>query len=677
MLSTENKYCSHALQCLIESTKHRRELESNFERSKMQEYEKTYEKQLDSCIELLKLGVECSLENDMVCISAGDDVGIVSFPQDEVKEKIGEDAFYLIFPKKEEALDDESDDEDELLDDDVEIEHKNSGWNNNVNSFNPLSMLFPFFSQLAQMQFMNQSSPPVQNTKVSDMDNPVQAVQNEIELLKGEKKKLKKIARRYKNECEQLKNQLENEPVNITDSNEVKLLNENNASLAHQVESLQAEVNNNAQLLEQSEKNVREIKDKLAEETSQKEVLEKKVSSLNETIDFIKIKHQNNITDAVRQESDKNRKEIEDLQTKLFKAEEDVKKSAYGTEVLNTQIETLTQKNEQLKKDYVVLTDNYNKRDSAYNDLNKEKSALSLKVSELLSEIDILNDKLSNSSSSTAQYEELKEKHSKLKTDYDAVTKKFNDSEAEKKQVNTQLKKITTENQLLLKKIAELEDKYKKLEESSKNTAPQIEYTSLGIRSNNDLNAQLAEKSSLKAVAYISIPDYAEFLDEYGEDVAKKTVKLTIAALIKNFGESSVYEVSDSSFAIIVDRSITAVRKALEQIAADLSNTSEFDITYYAAEIRGKNLKSAYEFSVVRVNRLNNERVTEDVDTDSDDDVTEAGNVAETENVTEEENNTYNDSYEGSDSDLDVAEVDATSIDLARQIMELQQQQLN
>ena len=122
MLSTENKYCSHALQCLIESTKHRRELESNFERSKMQEYEKTYEKQLDSCIELLKLGVECSLENDMVCISAGDDVGIVSFPQDEVKEKIGEDAFYLIFPKKEEALDDESDDEDELLDDDVEIE---------------------------------------------------------------------------------------------------------------------------------------------------------------------------------------------------------------------------------------------------------------------------------------------------------------------------------------------------------------------------------------------------------------------------------------------------------------------------------------------------------------------------------------------------------------------------
>ena len=52
-------------------------------------------------------------------------------------------------------------------------------------------------------------------------------------------------------------------------------------------------------------------------------------------------------------------------------------------------------------------------------------------------------------------------------------------------------------------------------------------------------------------------------------------------------------------------------------------------------------------------------------------------NVAETENVTEEENNTYNDSYEGSDSDLDVAEVDATSIDLARQIMELQQQQLN
>ena len=136
-------------------------------------------------------------------------------------------------------------------------------------------------------------------------------------------------------------------------------------------------------------------------------------------------------------------------------------------------------------------------------------------------------------------------------------------------------------------------------------------------------------------------------------------------------------KVSDSSFAIIVDRSITAVRKALEQIAADLSNTSEFDITYYAAEIRGKNLKSAYEFSVVRVNRLNNERVTEDVDTDSDDDVTEAENVAETKNVTEEENNTYNDSYEGSDSDLDVAEVDATSIDLARQIMELQQQQLN
>ena len=106
-------------------------------------------------------------------------MNVVIKVNDEVKEKIGEDAFYLIFPKKEEALDDESDDEDELLDDDVEIEHKNSGWNNNVNSFNPLSMLFPFFSQLAQMQFMNQSSPPVQNTKVSDMDNPVQAVQNE------------------------------------------------------------------------------------------------------------------------------------------------------------------------------------------------------------------------------------------------------------------------------------------------------------------------------------------------------------------------------------------------------------------------------------------------------------------------------------------------------------------
>ena len=60
------------------------EFESNFEKSKMQEYEKTYEKQLDSCIELLKLGVECSLENDMVCISAGDDIGIVSFPQDEL-----------------------------------------------------------------------------------------------------------------------------------------------------------------------------------------------------------------------------------------------------------------------------------------------------------------------------------------------------------------------------------------------------------------------------------------------------------------------------------------------------------------------------------------------------------------------------------------------------------------
>lgn len=334
MSITESKYYIHAMKGLIDSTKHRKDIEKNFERSKIEEYEKTCSAQLSYCVELLKIGIEASLENEVVCIPTNDeDAGVVSFSQEEIKEKLGDEAFYILFPKTEETNEEttEDDDDDKLLEDDKDIIKSDNSWQN----FNPFSMFLPFLAQFSQPMPYLTTQQRDNNTLV---DNPILAVQEEIETLKTEKNKLKALAKRYKTELEEIKVTKESNIDSKLD--DLKNLTDVNNVLNQNIENLQTELNTQTSI------NLR-LKQEIETEKNKNEQLSKDVSNFTEQVKELKTKHksQNTISkllETTKEEKQNLEKENRELLSKISSLENDIKNYKAKIEELITKLDSHT-----------------------------------------------------------------------------------------------------------------------------------------------------------------------------------------------------------------------------------------------------------------------------------------------------------------------------------------------
>ena len=559
MIQTENKFYNHAMQSLIDNTKRRKALESNFDRNRLKEYEQICSAQLSCCVELLKLGVESRLDEGNVIIPTDEETGPVSFPEDEVKELLGDEAFYVLFPKQEEVPDDE-DDEDDLLEDEkeVEIEHNEQPlWN----SFNPFTMFLPFFQMAQQpMQYINQ---PQQQKQM--LDNPLQAVQDELEHLKSEKKKLKKIARKYKAEAEELKNQIPDYVYN-NGSEEIKLLTENNTSLTEQIEDLKYDI----KLAEDEKADLKQQVDKVkADAEAEKEDLRSEIA-------HARIKFDNALTEAVKNEAAKAKKEISELKLSLHKVtkERDEKSNLY-----DSKISSLTKSNEMLKNDYKEISDKLNACRTEKDNAISEKDDLIFKVSDLQNKIDTLTKDAAQNNSQLSKLSEMQSEKKKLLSELSDCKKSIEKAEIEKRAYIDQLAEI--------KKQLEVT----KAENNKPKANIQKHYDDvLQIRVFSDLINELAMNNA-KTISVVTVPLFEYFLTTYDKDVQNASISKVATALIKNFGKDNVYICGQKQFAIITN---TLVNKELAKIHDSLS---ELDLEIVWSSLNVKR-SASFTFSI-------------------------------------------------------------------------------
>lgn len=575
MSLTENKYYNHAMRGLIDSTKNRKYLEKNFERSKMQEYENTCLTQLSCCVELLKLGVECTLKDETVFIPTHDeDAGIVSFPQDEVKEKIGEETFYILFPKPEEPVKEEPEEneEEKLLEDEKEIIRTDNPWQ----SFNPFSMFLPFLTMSQSIPYATNQQRNVDNNSL--LDNPILAVQEEIETLKAEKIKLKNIAKRYKTELEEVKTTYGSD--SSIDLHESKKLADDNKLLSQSVENLKTELN------EQVSTNLR-LRQDINAEKSKNAQLSQNIADLSEQLK----KQENKQKDAL------------------------VSNDAEITS-LKKQLESTKSKNTSLEKKIALST----------KENEEEKIKLLDRIHKLESDVENYNSRI----------EELIQKL------YDAEHQK-----------NSEIKAESTE-----------EDNSAVVENTIEETAEELdpsgfEYDEmLNIRTMNDFEKVKSQKLAGDTLGYIIIPGYFDFVEAYGQLAANETLKGTAMALRDEFGSDNVFRSDSDGFVITTTKKVADVKNTLKTIAERLDKSLEFDIMYAVAKINNTIGNTfLYLTELRKKNKLYGEyKITED-------------EIAEKNARKEKQRQKRKDKYKD-DSSID--ESDATTLDLARQLIAMQ-----
>ena len=576
MVQTENRFYNHAMQNLIDNTKRRKALESNFDRSRLKEYENICDTQLSCCVELLKLGAECNLEDGNIILPTDSEVGDVAFLEEEVRERLGDETFYVLFQKKEEPPE-EDDDEDDLLEDekDVEVEHnEQSQWG----SFNPLAMFLPFFQMMQQpsLSYVKAQQPTKQ-----PLDYPLQAVLDELEHLQNEKKKLKKIAKKYKAEVEELKNQ--SSGYIEDNSEETKALIENNSALTEQIEKLKFDIN-------ESESEKTSLKSKINE---LKKDAESEKENFKSEIEHLHAKCENAVAEAIKNEADKSRNEIEQLKLEVHKVskERDEKNSS-----LSLKINELSKNNETLKNDYQEISSTLKTCRGERDDAISEKTRLTVKVTDLQSKINALNEELKENNSLSAKVIMLQSDNQKLQSDNQMLQSDKQKLDSKISEFNLQISQFENEVATYKKQLIDAKQRIKELEAKAVSEPAITEHYDpvLKTRTLDDFNILLKSKCPGKFIGIVSIPLYEYYLNEFDKEVQTKSVIKAAEQLIAKYGASNVYKCGEKQFAVISSKPLSF--NDIEKKLSDLS----LDIVYDFAKVKNT-LSGTFEYVSKRV----------------------------------------------------------------------------
>ena len=660
----ESNFYAYNMVKLIESTKRRKELEANFDKSKRFVYDEICDNQISYAVELIKIGVDSELKDGKVSILA-DNGDIIEFSKEEISEKVGDNVFSIMFPKEKAS---EEEEDPEFLDDELKIEDKSTdywGKDNVVSpqeiypSFNDLqrNMLMNSMSLLFPMQMMQAMQPPMQPSVQSSQrqptgykrpgngGDPLQAIQYQMEELRASRDKMKEKAVHYKKEYQEYKTKYEDaakeneelDKVAVEQINEIKKEKQN---LSDEIVQLKESISSKETELKNCEETINSLKINLSNKEHESKEYKEKVQDTIKTLEsrFNSIQNKVNLKEEEfksktaelenknRELSEKER-ELEESSMKLKETEEQLNASREKIEEyerteqrLSEQIHTLEIANEELKKQ---LEDSHNKINLA----NKDKESLKQQISDISSSQDddkkkyeslrIENDSLKNKSrglqnenntlkdennSLKSREKELQNEKSTLKSETDSLKSKEKELQNENNSLKNKNSDLDKKCSALNKKCSELENSNSKAKEQLEEQKEMIKNlkeelsvlkevaykdTKFEINSKAGFNKVYHDKKKhVQIVALVDVCSMKGINDEFGEDTGNKVIQLTIDELVNAFGKDNVYRIRGAQFGIIIENgSYSKVVETLENIKKSLNNVQEFDIVYGVVSI--------------------------------------------------------------------------------------------
>ncbi len=554
-ITSDNKFYTHAVKGLLEATAQRKDIESNFDRSKIQLYESVCKEQLKYAIELLKIGVDAELLNDTVRLEF-DDGTEIKFQKDELIEQVGEQTFYVLFPK-------ESDDDFE--DEDSEILGYDDTWSRDNDSRNLMKnfMLSPmgmFFSMMSQMNYQP-SAYPYQQPMYGD--DPIKAVQAQLEELKGTKEKIRKKALFFKQQYEESKAKYESALEASEEENKAAIekaegLESERLSLSIEVESLRETISN-------KEKELEELNGKLDSGQKQIEELQNEISNFKSEIE------------------QKNEKLDEHSKELYFKQQEIVEKEK--------EIESLKKACEEQNNAYEASVNTISELNSKIANLEEQ---ITKSKEEINSGQNRLNSLQQSKESSAQKIVNLQNENNNLRNKNKEFERKNNE--------------LLEKEKALTEKVRKLEEKIEQYKEEQENIST-VAYTDtkfeVGNASGFHKNFHCSDVDN-KVLAYVDVCNMKQINAEWDEDSGDTVIRMTIEALSDAFGRENVYRIRGAQFYVVIDDgNLNAARDAMFNVKRSL-NAKDFDIVFGLSQIDNNNKRETLERVMTDLKRMRN-----------------------------------------------------------------------
>lgn len=733
--SHENYFYTYNMARLIESTKRRKELESSFDKSKRFAYDEICENQISYAIELLKMGVDSELKDGKVSILAdngeiidfsqeeildkvGDNVFSIMFPKEKIAEPVEDDDLESFDeePKIENKTTDYWEKDNILNPQEVYPNYLNDMQRNMF--MNPMALFLPMMTQTMQMMQASSMQPkqrPMGYKRYNNSGDPLQAVQLQLEELKTSRDKMKEKAIYYKKEYQEYKTKYEeaekeNEELDKVAIEQINELKNEKQILSEEITCLKEDIGNKESVLLKYKDSINNLKSDLSNNErateEYKETVQNDLSNLQNSLNSCKntiSQYEQEIEGKIFELNQKNReisekeKELADRSSQLINTEQLLKISQEKIEVydkkekrLSEQVKSLEVANEELKR---KLKDSYEKFDLV-NEKNEE-----------------LNQQISNISSSQdsdkKKYESLKNENNLLKN--------------REKELQNEINLLKSKNSEMDKKYSELDKRYSEQDISSNQSRQQIEKQIEEIKNLKEELSILREvaykdstfeinswagfnkfyndkKNHIQFVALIDVCSMKDINTEFGEEIGNNVIRFTIEELVNSFGKDNVYRIRGAQFGIVVKNgSYSKVQTTLANIKKTLNEEKEFDIVYGLVSISKCNsrnealIKARSEMQHMKEQRDAMVNSGSRVQDNSYVSQTPMDNLANTANYQYPlndnpmlQNQTEQEPVQGNpnvavdmladDTYGDVAtakEIDATSIDLAKEIMEM------
>lgn len=667
--SGDNKFYTHTVNGLINATNQRKEIESNFDRSKIQLYEQVCKEQLKYAIELLKIGVDADFDESNVILEleTGD---VIKFSKEEIIEQVGEQTFRVLFPVERE--DDWLDDDDDLLGYEEQPwpreEDDMRGYMKNM-MMNPMNFFFPMFAQMMQPR---QQPTITYGAPTSYGEDPLKAVQIQMDELRSSRDKVKKKAIIFKQQLEETKDKYEKA---------VRIAEEANQEATEKATQLLGE------------------KEKLLEELdSLKAVIEEKEETLrNYESNHIAEKDQ---YDALMQEISEARLALESKASELAEKNSEIFEKQREVLERDTQIDSLRRSFEEQKAKYDEAVSNARELEQRIEALETANRNLQAQLKQKTDEAARASEKVQSLqqrvSSAEGNQNSANQKVNNLQNENNNLRNKNKDLESRNRdleQKNRELQGAKTEAE---QRIEELEAELAKYKEEHK-VISVVAYkdSKFNVKNASGFHKDFYDSSiKSKILACVDVCDMKQINSEWSDDAGDRVIRYTIDALSERFGSENVYRMRGAQFCVIIDEnSISAAKESLDKIRK-LLNNKDFDVVYGACYIDENSKDASYTKAISEMRKMKQEKdnqgrnnimlpnqaygqpsmglqptqtTTFPMPQVQRVEMTEEVPVVTNPNVSKA---VIDNAYPYSDDSM-VTEVDATSIDLAKQIMDM------
>lgn len=584
--SHENRFYSHAMAGLLEATKHRKSMESNFDRNRLREYDDVCDEQIGYAVELLKIGAECEYKDDKISILA-DNGDLIEFASNEIKERIGEADFYILFPP-EKINEEESDPDLEM--DDIDSDSYRKSQNNVIPLmedlqkamfFNPMAMMLPMLMNSMQENWDRN----VGNAKSGFQGDPISAIQEQLEDLKEAKVRIKKKAIYYKEEYEKTKEQYEdlcreNAEIDQVANENQKRYSEEKYELEQKIESLQLKVQENEDSLLTKEQELESLKEQLSRDqysgSEEKKVADEKIRSLVSEIGEARsmIDELNDTLNATKTELDMKNGELSSKNQQVMQKQDEVSRKAAELQQAKNQLSLWENKAKAAEEKADDLEKRFEELSMERDKLQQEKNSISEKLTNSEIQNNELLNKLNAAGNQDANRKRLENEINNLKNKNRDYERRANEADNARKKADENYEKVLAELESLKEENAILRE-----------AAYRDQKFEIGNMLSFQKRANNNEKN-LKFVAMIDVCGMKDINQEYEEEIGDNVIKLTITALTKEFGSANVYRVRGAQFAVAYAEGVYGqIRRQLENVKNSLRNESEFDIVYGLASL--------------------------------------------------------------------------------------------